>query len=216
MKTLLRIIFTTLSFASIFLIVISYCNREWETITASISLTVAIISGWIASEVFIRQNEANRPQIIIRLDFKSRNGLVLLVIENLGKRPAFNIKLNWDKPLKNLKNENVTFNNYDNNNEIKVLNAKELTSVIIDNPLAFFNKNKPDNLDYSGTITFSDTITSNRESSYPFFVSFKHYGLTPNIESEEAKMILELQKLPTKLDEIKIALQSIEKLIKQN
>lgn len=194
---------------SIGLTAISIFNKEWETATASISLTIAIISGWIASEVFIKQTEAEKPQIILRLDFRSRFDLVLLRAENLGSRPAFNIKLHWDKELKNLKGEAVRFNPYDQYSDIPVLNAKEQTSIIIDKPDTFFEKNKNDNLDYSGTISFQETITSKRRTSYPFSFSFKHYGLSPAIEDEETKTMFELQKVPAKLESINKVLDKI-------
>ncbi len=195
--------------ASIILTAISFCNKEWETITASISLIIAIISGWIAYEVFIRQAEAEKPQIVLRLDFRSRYGLIMLLAENLGTRPAFNIKLSWDKELKNHNGEIVKFNQYDQDSDIPVLNAKEQTSVIIDTPGNFFEKYKNDSLDYSGTISYQETLTSKRKTKYPFRFSFKHYGASPSFENEEPKTMYELQKIPEKLNEIKIALDKI-------
>lgn len=211
MKLILRIVFALLIAASIALTIISYCNQEWNTITASISLIIAIISGWIAYEVFLKQAEADKPQIVLRLDFKSRFGLILLIAENLGLKPAFNIKLIWDKELRNHKGEIIKFNQYDTQSDIKVLNAKEQTSVIIDSPHDFFEKNKPENLDFSGTVSFQESLTSRKLTEYPFRFSFKHYGLSPSIENEEPKTMFELQKIPGKLDQMT---EVLNKLIK--
>jgi len=194
---------------SIVLTIVSFCNKEWETVTASISLIIAIISGWIAYEVFLKQSEADKPQIVLRIDFKSRYDLIMLVIENLGTRPAFNIVLNWDNELKDHYGKIVKFNKFDETSDIPVLNAKEQTSVIIDTPWNFFEKNKNANLDYSGTVSFQETLTSKRKTTYPFKFSFRHYGSSPSFENEEPKTMFELQKIPEKLDEIKKALDKL-------
>ena len=209
MKKFLRTIFTIFILISILLAIVSYFNKEWSTITASISLIIAIISGWIAYEVFYRQTQAEKPQIVLRLDFRSRYSLVLLVAENLGTKPAFNIRFKWDRELKNQKGEPLKFNKYDNSVDIPVLNAKENTSVIIDTPHALFERYKEDELDFSGVISFQETLKSKRRTTYPFLFSLKHYGNSPMDENEEPKTMFELQKIPKKLDEIKMELKKL-------
>ena len=212
MRRLLQALFTIFLLAAIFLVVISYINQEWQTITASISLIIAIISGWIAYEVFYRQNQTEKPQIILRFDFRSRHSLVLLVAENLGKKPAFDIKIKWNRELINFEEERVKFNKYDNLSEISVLNANEHTSVAIDVPENLFERYKGDEMEFGGIITFKESITSKRTTSYPFYLSLKHYGNSPTIETEEPKTMFELQKIPKKLDEIK---NEISKVLKK-
>jgi len=213
MKQILRVVFVFFIIAAILLTIVSYCNQKWDTITATISLIIAIISGWIAFEVFINHAEANKPQIVLRLDFRSRYGLILLIAENLGAKPAFNIKIQWDKKLVNHKGEIISFNKYDQQFDIPVLNAKELTSVIIDTPNKFFEKHKNENLDYSGTIEFQETLKSKKKSRSPFTFSFRHYGLSPTFENEEPKTMYELQKIPKKLDNLKEVLTQIKSKI---
>jgi hypothetical protein len=191
----------------------SFYYEKWETLTASISLIIAIISGWIAYETFYRQTLSNKPQIILRLDFRSRYDLVLLVAENLGAKPAFNIRFQWNKDLLNHNGEKVTFNKSKTQPEIPVLNPKESTSIIIGTPSSIYDKNKGDNLDYTGMIMFQETLNSKRKSSYPFLFSFEHYRLSPLSETEEPKTMYELQKIPDKLDQIKSQLVSITKTI---
>jgi hypothetical protein len=207
MRYILRVTFVLTIISSIFLVVIGVCNREWETVTASVSLIIAIISAWIAHEIFIKQSDTERPQIILRLDFKSRYGLILLVAENFGQKPAFNIKIMWDKELMNLNDEVITFNKYDSIFDIPVLNTKEQTSIYIDTSDQFFEKHKEDELDYSGIISFQESLNSKKRTKYPFYLSFKHYGLTPYFENELPKTLYELQKIPEKLDKIEEALK---------
>jgi len=211
MRKFIQATFVFFILASISLIIISFYNKQWGTITASISLIIAIISGWIAYEVFYKQTQAEKPQIVLRLDFRSRHGLVLLVAENLGKRPAFNIRIKWDKELKNHKEETVKFNKYDNGPDIPVLNAKETTSTVVDVPHKLFSRYKEYRFDFSGIITYQETLKSKHKTSNPFLFSIKHYGNSPEIENEEPKTMFELQKIPEKLEEITKELKKISK-----
>jgi hypothetical protein len=207
--------FSLLIFISLVLAFFSFKNREWETLTASVSLTIAIISGWIAYETFYRQALSEKPQIILRLDFKSRYDLILLVAENLGSKTAFNIQFKWDQVLLNLDGEKVTFNKYDTDHDITVLNPQERTSVIIDGQSQFFEKHKNEHLNYSGKIIFQESLNSKRKTSYPFKFSFDHYTQSLSFDSEEPRTMHELQKVPTKLNEIKEVLNKILEIEKK-
>lgn len=209
MRKFIRTTFAIFILASISLVIVSFFNKEWGTITASISLIIAIISGWIAYEVFYKQTQAEKPQIVLRLDFRSRHSLVLLVAENSGTRPAFNISIKWDRELENHKGEPVKFNKYDNGPDIPVLNAKETTSTIVDTPHNLFNRYKEIGFDFSGIISYQETLNSKRKTSYPFLFSIKHYGNSPETENEEPKTMVELQKIPKKLEEITKELKKI-------
>lgn len=209
MRLFFQIGFLLLIITSLILACFSFINKEWESLTASISLTIAIISGWIAFETFYRQSLLEKPQIILRLDFRSRYDLILLVAQNLGSKTAFNISLIWDKALLNYKGESVSFSNEVNGIEIPVLNPNESTSLIIGTQSWFFGKHKDDNLDYNGKILFQESLNSKRKTTYPFHFSFKHYSKSPSFESEEPRAMFELQKIPLKLDEIKKAIDAI-------
>lgn len=193
---------------------LSYRIQEWETLTASISLTIAIISGWVAYETFHKQTMSNKPQIILRLDFRSRYGLVLLVAENLGTKPAFNIKFKWNQDLLNHKGEKIRFNKSNSQIEISVLNPNESTSTIIGTPDSIFDKNKEKSMDYNGMIFFQESLNSKRLTSYPFQFSFQHYRNSPMDETEEPKTMYELQKIPDHLDKIKQELTTISKALR--
>jgi len=150
MRRILFICFSLLIVVSLVLAFLSFKNKEWETLTATISLTIAIISGWIAFEAFYRQSLTNKPQIITRIDFKSRYGLGLLIVENLGSKPAFNINFIWNKELKNFKGEKVRFGKSNSEFDIPVLNPNESTSTIIGTPLTIYDKSEDLNLNYDG------------------------------------------------------------------
>lgn len=212
MRKLLITSFTILILVSLFLAFLSFQNKEWESMTASISLTIAIISGWIAYEAFYMQSINRRPQVVLRLDFRSRYGLVLLVAENLGSQPAFNIRFKWNQDLLNHKGEKVSFNKSNSQIEIPVLNPNESTSTIIGSPSTIFKKSGV-NLDFNGFIMFQESLNSNKETSYPFQFSFQHFRNAPMDETEEPKTMYELQKIPQHLDKIKDELSKITKVL---
>jgi hypothetical protein len=180
--------------------------------TASISLTIAIISGWIAYEAFYTQSLNSKPQIVLRLDFRSRYGLVLLVAENLGSKPAFNIRFKWNQDLLNHKGEKVTFSKSISPIDIPVLNAKESTSTIIGTPTTFYEKSEM-NLDFDGLVIFNESLNSRKETSYSFQFSFQHYRNSPMDETEEPKTMYQLQMIPQHLDKIKDELNRITKVL---
>ena len=214
MKKISTYIFIVLLIASIWLTIISIKNKEWDTVTATISLIIAIISGWIAYETFYRQSQAEKAQIVVKLDFTSRYDVILLVVENLGLKPAFNIILDWNQELRNLKGEKIRFNKFSENIDIPVLNPKEKTSVLIDVASRFYSKRNEKDMDFNGMVKFQESLNSKRQTSYPFQFSFKHYNLSPAFENETPKTMFELQKIPDKLESIKHEINNITKQLK--
>ena len=216
MKRISTYIFIILIIVSICLVIISLKNKEWESVTAAVSLIIAIVSGWIAFETFHRQSQTMKAQIVVKLDFTSRYDVILLVVENLGLRPAFNIAFVWNQELQNLKGEKIRFNKYDDKIDIPVLNPNERTSVIIDVASRFYSaKRNEKNMDYDGIIKFQESLNSKRITSYPFHFSFKHYNMSPSFENETPKTLYELQKIPEKLENIKNEIKNITKQIKE-
>lgn len=214
MKRLSSYVFVILLLASIFLAAMSLKNKEWESLTAVISLIIAIISGWIAYETFHKQTQASKAQIIVRLDFESRYDIILLVVENLGSKPAFNIKLKWNQELKNLDGEKIQFNKFDKNFDIPVLNPNERTSVIVDVASRFYSEiDSKENLDYDGIIYFQESLSLKKKTSYPFQFSFKHYNFSPSFENETPRTMFELQKIPKQLENIKNEIKTLSKQI---
>ncbi|KAA9357008.1 hypothetical protein [Larkinella humicola] len=191
---------------------------KWETLTASISLTIAIISAWVAYETFYLQNQSKRPQIVLTIDSQSRHSLFLLVCQNLGEKAAFNFKFTWTRPLLDLKGNQITFKSNPKivDCEIPVLNAKEKLSIIVDEIGSFYKKNKDDSKYYSGTISFQESLTCNKKTSYNFQFSFEQYSETPLSESELPKTLFEIQKIPKNLEDIKAELQKLRYTIENN
>jgi hypothetical protein len=81
-----------------------------QSITASISLIIAVIAAWISFETFYRQSSAIRPNVIIEIDQSSRYSLIQLTAKNYGQRPAFNVDIVLEKKLINSKGKIISFN----------------------------------------------------------------------------------------------------------
>ena len=79
MKTTFRLLFIVFIISSGILSVISVYNKEWEVTTASLSLIIAIISAWIAFEVFRNAQDQKKPRMTIIPDMTSRYNLIQLM-----------------------------------------------------------------------------------------------------------------------------------------
>jgi hypothetical protein len=213
MRVFLIVSFLCLILASVVSGIVSFKEKEWETLTASFSLLIAIISAWVAYEGLHKQFLLNKPQIVLMVDFKSRVELIQLVAKNLGQRPAFNIKIHWDQPLLNLEGDPISFNKFSSDTDIPVLNPSETASVLIDSTTGFFQKNRDKNLDFSGEIIFQEALNTKKKVSQPFQFSFKHYGASLIYDEEGPKTMAELQKIPKALKEIHSELALIRKTI---
>jgi len=209
MKTFIRIILTLFIIATVVLIVISVYQKEWNTVTAEIALIIAIISGWITYETFREAQERKKPFITIFPDYSSRYDLLQLRMRNNGEHPAYNVKIEWDRPIVNHKGEQARFNKYSNDIEAVILNGNEETSVLIDTPGKFYETHKESGLNFKGTITYSLKSDSKSTIEKTFEVSFEHRGASLSYEEENVRTSFELQKIPKQLDGIR---KTIERL----
>ncbi len=217
MKRFLIIIsFIVVILISLFILFLTINNKEWQAATASISLIIAVISAWIAYETFYRQTQSQRPQVTLELDFKSRYDLVQLVAKNYGQKPAFNIKIEWENQLLNSKGKPIIFNKSKNTDiQIPVLNRNEQIFALIDKPSIFFERYGDQNLDYKGRISFQESLTLKKRSTYPFYISFEPYRDSLKYETEELKTHFELQKIPEKLESIQEEIRKLTKTVEK-
>lgn len=186
---------------SLYLSYNSYVALQWETLTASLSLIIAVISAYIAYEVFHKQNEANNPQLIIDFDLKSRSGVMFLAIQNHGNNPAFNIQMDWDIPLYNVKNDIVKFGSI-GDYDIAVLNKDRRISIPVDATKDYFDKHEHEPLNYSGTVSYSLSIRSRRRLKQRFYISLDPFRKTVRVETDIADTYLKVRTIPKKIEEL--------------
>lgn len=201
MRLFLKGIFLLALLISAYLSYNSYCARQWETLTASLSLIIAVISAYIAYEVFYKQNEADNPQLIIDFDLKSRSGAMFLAIQNHGNKPAFNIQVDWDIPLYNVNNEVVKFGSI-GNYDIAVLNKDRRISIPVDATKDYFDKHENEALTFSGTVSYSLSIRSPKRLKQKFHLSLDPFRKTASVETDIADTYLKVKTIPKKIDEL--------------
>lgn len=192
---------------SLFIGAVSLKNGEWQALIASISLMVAIISAWMAYEVFYKQYEDEKPNIVLEFDMSSRYSLVLLVAKNLGRRPAFNIKFDWEEELKNFCGEALRFSKPDNEWDIQALNPGEIISLPIDIPENLFSR-KDDNYEFTIEVSFQESSTKRKRHSKSILLSLEQYRNSLTYVNENMKTQYELQQIPKELREIRKTIKS--------
>lgn len=185
-----------------------YCSvvtKNTDNIIASVSLLVALISLFLSTLSFNQYLDAKLPQIVVDSDTKSRYGLMLLLIKNYGDKTAYNIEINWDKPIKNYKGENILSTDNDCSvMKIPVLQKGQELKIVIDTPGNFYTKYKDEEMKYSGEIKYY--LTNNKKTGKiksSFYLDFSIFRKTVYDESELLRASYEIQKIPKELEEIK-------------
>ena len=190
----------------------SVVEKDSENIIASVSLLIALASMFVTTLAYNQQLDSKLPQIIIDTDFKSRYGLVVLSIKNLGEMTAFNVRIKWDKPVLNYKGENIFGQSTDSLlTTFPVLQMGQELKITIDEIGLFYSKYKDNELQYSGTVTYSLSKTTNTTIETDFNLDLSIFRKTLYHETESLKAFFELQKLPKALDEIKEELKKRNK-----
>lgn len=190
----------------------SVVEKDSENIIASVSLLIALASMFVTTLAYNQQLDSKLPQIIIDTDFKSRYGLVVLSIKNLGEMTAFNVRIKWDRPVLNYKGENIFGQSTDSLvTTLPVLQKGQELKITIDEIGHFYSKYKDNELQYSGTVTYSLSKTANTTVETDFNLDLSIFRKTLYHETESLKAFFELQKLPKALDEIKEELKKRNK-----
>jgi hypothetical protein len=203
-------------FAIILLVICNfvYCSvatKNTDNILASVSLLVALISLFISTLTFNQYLDSKLPQIVVDTDTKSRYGLILLLIKNYGDKTAYNIDINWDKPIKNYKGKNILSTDEDcSAMKIPVLQKGQELKIVIDEPGSFYKKYKDEEMKYTGQIEYS--LTNKRRTGKiksSFHLDLSIFRKTVYDESESLRASFEIQKIPKELTEIKKLLKEI-------
>jgi hypothetical protein len=202
--------FLQITFYSIGFIVISVSvtyaiiNDDPGNIVASTSLLIALIALFLTTLSYNQQLDSKLPQIVMDADFKSRYGLVLLSIRNFGEMTAFDIVIEWDRPLINHKGNNIIGEGIDSKlMTIPVLQKGQEIKILIDEVGAFYSKYSDTELHYSGEIKYSISRSKKRNLENYFVLDFSIFRKTLYHETEALKAYYELQKIPDILEKIK-------------
>src|SRR5690606_434239 len=125
---------------------------------------------------------------------------------------AFNVRIKWDRPVLNYKGENIFGQSTDSLvTTLPVLQKGQELKITIDEIGHFYSKYKDNELQYSGTVTYSLSKTANTTVETDFNLDLSIFRKTLYHETESLKAFFELQKLPKALDEIKEELKKRNK-----
>jgi hypothetical protein len=194
---------------SIFALIVSAWNLEWNTVAATLAVITAIVSVWATQKVIWKQEDDQEPLLEIYFDTYSRQGLILLVLKNSGGSNAYNVMIKWEKPLYYGNKKEVHFGENANKTEIPVINRGQKYSLIVNSALAVFQKSKEEKsvLDFWGTICFKRNRKDKKNCETEFFISLEPYRGTPLVETDQlnfyhegAKIHIELAKISDSLN----------------
>jgi len=189
----------------------SVASRNTDNVIASVSLLVALISLFISTLSFNQYLDAKLPQIVVDSDTKSRYGLILLSIKNFGDKTAYNIEINWVKPIKNSKGENILSTDKDCSvMNIPVLQKGQEIKIVIGEVGSFYKKYTDSEMKYSGEIKYSLTNMGRTcKINNTFLLDLSIFRKTVYDESESLRASFEIQKIPKELSKITELLKRI-------
>lgn len=191
--------------------IVSGQKEPWATLAAALAVVTSMVSAWGAQRVIELEEDKLAPYPYPQFDVNSRYGLMLLKVTNFGGGAAHNIRLIWDKPLRNSKGKEIRFAPELDSNEIAVLVPGQYISQFIDGHVQFFQSEGPHI--YRGTVKYADG--TGRKKSLRFLMDAESLRGTPSYVDESTRTHYELQKLPEMLqrlcNEVKEATRHLER-----
>lgn len=94
---------------------------SWAVVAATLAVITSVIASLNSQRVVELEEDRLLPHVEPSFDLKSRYGLVLFRVQNLGASSAYKIKLLWDKPLVNRKGKVIKFGKIDSDFDVPVL-----------------------------------------------------------------------------------------------
>lgn len=174
----------------------------WSTTTAAMAVIAATISSLASRRIVELHEDAFSPNLLTLFDLRSRYNLVQFKLVNKGGSPAFDIKVETDKPLKRQNGDIVQLAG---GNTIPVLHPNELASVSLGSSQAFFED--IDDTTISGTIQFSDASGNKYRRSFKVSAEHERSSLVHN--QEELRTHYDIQKIPGALKQIADVIREI-------
>lgn len=157
---------------SILLAIKAFCIGEWNTIAGTLAVITAIMGTFLSLKVVWKQEDEYEPEILVSFDVDSRSGIIQLVIKNIGGSNAYDIKLKWNKILKEAKGREVVLP------YVPVLTKGDSIRLIIDSTINRFQKAETEEqqLIYDGIIKYKYSKKDKKYKRENFEISLEHFG----------------------------------------
>jgi len=184
-KTIISIILLAAILFSLYVLILSIENDEWNTVAASLAVTTAIIGSWSAQKIIWKQEEELEPKLTTYLDLNSRIGLTLFVIENVGGSSAYNVKIKWKKALVDRKENEIHFKSSVDGIDFKqIMKGQKFVYFVNTTPELYRNyDSKNEKLEFYGELKFKKKRKRLFETVDDFFVSLEPHR--PGLETED-------------------------------
>lgn len=187
-------------------------KEAWATLAAVLAVITSMVSAWGAQRVVELEEARMSPYPYPQFDTKSRYGLLLLKITNFGGGAAHNVRLIWDKPLKNSNDKTIDFLSSEEFENLSILLPNQHISKIVDGHVGFFSVPGPHL--YSGIVEFKDG--AGKKQKHKFYLDADCLKGTPTHDEEGPKTHYELQKLPDELTKLRKSIDAIGNKIRND
>ena len=179
---------------------------SWATVAAVLAVLAAVASAWTSQRVVELQEDSLEPILVASVDMRSRYGIAQFRLTNKGQSAAFDIRLEWTRPLLTAQGNQVTVGK---DGYIPVLAPGECASALLGGSHDIFPKSEDTTC--SGKVTFRNAARQRRETE---FVASAEHGRRALLHDDEIiKTQYELQKLPDELRRVSKELERIRELL---
>lgn len=160
---------------TLFIIYKAFQKDEWNTIASALAVITALLAIWSSLNVTWHQEDEKKPSLILYLDTKKNKHVTSLIIENVGGQSAYNVIIEWSKPLFDSKGEVVRFTTIHNSFDFQVIPAKKSHSRFVDGTVKLFEKytRTKEPLIFEGVISYSVSKHSKKRVRETFTVSME-------------------------------------------
>lgn len=197
---------------SISLTVKAFYINEWNTIAATLAVITAIIGTFLSLKIVWKQEDEFEPEILVLFDVDSRSGVIQLVIKNIGGSNAYDIKLKWNKTLKDAKDKEVVLP------YVPVLTKGDSIKLIIDSTKDRLQKSETENLElvYGGIVEYKYSKKDKKYRNENFEISLEHFKNKIRPITDQQDFYLKNSGLHESLKEIDKTLKKLTDKIFEN
>jgi len=182
--------------------------QAWGAVAAALAVLAALGSAWTSQRVLELQEDALEPIIQVTFDFRSRYQLTQVRLVNQGASAAYDVRVEWDRPLITTLGKDVSFGP---GGVLAVLAPKENASILLGQSHAFLDGN-PD-ATWTGKVTYLNASGDHRSTS--FTVTGEHERMALVHDREEPKTLYQLQQLPEHVEKIGSELESLRRVFEE-
>jgi hypothetical protein len=203
---------------AITLVAISYSKREWETMTASLSVITAILAIWASLNLTWKQEDDKLPQIIVFIDNISHKYAYSLAIKNEGGSPAYNVRIDWVKPILDFEGKAPRFVDYEDDFDFHYLGTSNQYSRFLFGSDKFQQRVRESNepLIFEGIISYSFTSKGRYREKRKFKISLEPFRKHLNNANDQMDFYFENKKLTEYLKSVAESLKELSKKSETN